>query len=94
MGIEAMQLCIVALVVPWLILMSDRPLYGLVRTGLAVLAMAAAVIWIVERVRSEESAAGGVVSTIAEHAYWLIPLLACLALLSRLQRKVAASPGT
>lgn len=94
LGIEAMQLCIVALVVPWLILLSDRPLYGPVRAGLAGLAMAAAVVWIVERIRSEESAAGSVVHNAAAHAHWLIPALACLALVSRLQRKVTAPPAT
>jgi hypothetical protein len=94
MGIEAMQVCIVVVVVPWLVLMSDRPLYGWVRAGLAVMAMAASVIWIAERTRSEESVAGSLVSNAAEHAYWLIPVMACTALLSRLQRKATAPPGT
>jgi uncharacterized membrane protein YidH (DUF202 family) len=89
-GIEAMQLCIVILTVPWLILMSDRPLYRPVRTALAVMAMAAAVTWITERIRSEESAAGNLVQNAAAHAGWLILVLAGLALLSRLQRKVTA----
>lgn len=49
-GIEAIQLCIVGLVVPGLILLSQARLYAPFRIGGAILAVIAALIWVIERV--------------------------------------------
>lgn len=48
-GIEAMQLFIILLIVPWLILLSQTAWYAAVRISGAVLAAIAALAWIVER---------------------------------------------
>jgi hypothetical protein len=48
-GIELMQLFIIALVVPWLILLSKTKAYKWIRISGAILAAIAAVFWVIER---------------------------------------------
>jgi hypothetical protein len=50
LGIEAMQLLIVTLTIPWLLLLSQTRFYTPFRIGGAVLAGIAAVVWAVERI--------------------------------------------
>lgn len=52
LGIELMQLLIIALIVPWLILLSRTKMYKPVRIVGAVISSVAAIVWIVERVNS------------------------------------------
>ena len=49
LGIEAMQLIVMMLVIPWFVLLSRTRFYPVVRIGGAVLAATAALGWIVER---------------------------------------------
>jgi len=49
-GIELMQLFVMAMVIPWLLLLSRTPFYKWVRVGGALFGGIAAVAWIVERV--------------------------------------------
>jgi len=55
LGIELMQLFVIALTVPWLILLSLTPGHRWVRVGGAVLAAVAAAGWIVNRVSGESN---------------------------------------
>ncbi len=50
LGIELMQIGVIALVIPWLILLSQTPLYPFVRITGGVLAGVAALVWVTERV--------------------------------------------
>jgi hypothetical protein len=49
LGIECMQLVVIALVIPWLILLSQTRFYDYIRIGGAVLTSVAAIWWIIER---------------------------------------------
>ncbi len=49
LGIEAMQILVVAAILPSLLIMSRTPAYGAVRTGGALFACVASLLWITER---------------------------------------------
>ena len=53
LGIELMQIFIIALVIPFLILLSRTPFYWIVRGGGAILATIAALGWVAERVSGQ-----------------------------------------
>ena len=53
LGIELMQVGIIALVIPWLILLSRTPAYRLIRSSGAMLAGVAALAWVAERVSGQ-----------------------------------------
>jgi len=55
LGIEMTQLFVIAITMPWLILLSLTPAHHYVRTGGAVLAAIAAVGWIANRVSGESN---------------------------------------
>jgi hypothetical protein len=61
LGIELMQLFVIALTIPWLMLMSSMRFYRLFRVAAALLASIAAVAWIVERVSGTPNAISGLV---------------------------------
>ncbi|MFT4024447.1 MAG: HupE/UreJ family protein [Flavihumibacter sp.] len=54
-GIECMQLLIVLLLMPWLILLSTTRVYTLFRVVLALLAAAAAIGWLTERISGHDN---------------------------------------
>jgi hypothetical protein len=49
-GIELMQLFVVAVTVPWLIILSKKTIYKPVRITGAVFASLAAIVWIIQRI--------------------------------------------
>ncbi len=55
LGIELMQLVVIAVTVPWLIWLSRTPAYRFIRMGGAVLAGIAALAWIVERYQGQSN---------------------------------------
>ena len=55
-GIEAMQLFIIALIVPWLILLSRTSFYSMVRIGGAIFSIIVALAWTIERVSGTPNA--------------------------------------
>ncbi|WP_233454721.1 HupE/UreJ family protein [Hymenobacter negativus] len=81
-GIELMQLFVIALTVPWLILLSRTPSYAAVRVAGAILAAVAAGAWIVERSSGQANLFAGVVGRVAQYAPWLLAALAVAALAS------------
>lgn len=82
LGIEAMQLFVVLITIPWLILLSQTLLYQYVRIGGAIISGIVAIAWILERVTQTPNFVSAFVNKIAEQAPWAIVILAVLALVS------------
>ncbi len=81
LGIELMQLLVIALTLPWLLLLSRTPAYGWVRVGGAALAALAAAGWLAERVSGRANGLGQAAVQVAAYAPYGLGLLAALALL-------------
>jgi hypothetical protein len=79
LGIEAMQLAVVAAVVPWLVWMSRSPLYGAVRVVGASLAGVAACGWVAERSFALPNGVEPMVSAVAAHPLVALAALAAVA---------------
>lgn len=90
-GIELMQLFVIAVTVPWLILLSQTPHYAAMRVGGAVAAAVAAVAWIAERVSAQANPLAVLVARVAQYAPWLLAGLALVAIVSYWRRKVSAT---
>jgi hypothetical protein len=71
LGIEAMQLAVVAATLPSLILMSRTRVYSFYRVGGAVFAGVAATGWIAERLAGLQSSVDMVVNDLALYAVWI-----------------------
>ncbi|RZK56687.1 MAG: HupE/UreJ family protein [Hymenobacter sp.] len=92
LGIELMQLFVIALTLPWLILLSRTTAYGWVRVGGAAVAALAAAGWVVERVSGRANGLGQAAVQVAAYAPYGLGLLAALALLlTWRQRQVAGA---
>jgi hypothetical protein len=71
LGIETMQLMVVAVTMPSLVLMSRTRAYPFVRVGGALFAGFASVGWIAERLLGVHNSVDVVVDGIAHHAVWI-----------------------
>ena len=71
MGIETMQLIVVAVTMPSLVLMSRTRAYLFLRIGGALFAGFASVGWIVERLLGVQSSVDVAVNSVAHHAVWI-----------------------
>jgi len=94
LGIELVQLAIVAAVVPSLLILSRYRLYAALRQALAYLGIAAAAAWIVNRTTG---LAEGVVATMEaamSHAAWLVAAAALLALVLVVQKHFVGKRST
>ncbi|WNG15507.1 HupE/UreJ family protein [Cystobacter fuscus] len=80
LGIEAMQLAVVAVTLPWLLVLSRSPVHALVRGAGACFAGVAAVGWIAERAFALQTPIVPFVEAIAGHALLGVALLAGLSL--------------
>lgn len=80
LGIEAMQLVVIALTIPWLMLLSRTPAYPTVRLSGALLAAVAAVAWVAERVTGQRNGLAEGVERVTEYAPYGLALLAALTL--------------
>lgn len=78
-GIEMMQLFVIALTVPWLILLSMTTFYKYVRITGALLAAFAAVVWIIERVSGTANSIGEFIQNISQYSHLGILALALIA---------------
>jgi len=81
LGIELMQLLVVACTVPWLLLLARTPSYEYVRGGGAVLAGLAASAWLVERLSGNGNVFTRALADAVPYAPWLLAALAIAALL-------------
>ncbi len=90
LGIELMQLLVVATTIPWLIILSRSVgIYNYVRITGALLAGVAAIGWIIERVTSKPNGISTFVLHAADYAKWLIVILAVLAFVSFLSKNIS-----
>ena len=71
LGIEAMQLLVVAMVLPALLLLSRGPLYRTIRTAGAAAAGAVSIGWMVERLWDVRVPVDGFVDAVARPAGWI-----------------------
>ncbi|PZP47601.1 MAG: hypothetical protein DI598_10845 [Pseudopedobacter saltans] len=80
-GIEIMQLSVVAIVFPWLLLLSRTPYYSYFRIGGAVLAVIASIAWILERSLNTPNAITEFIAEQYSKAIWLIVALAIVSVI-------------
>jgi hypothetical protein len=78
-GIEIMQLAVVAAAVPWLVLLARTRLYPAFRTAGSVFGAVAALGWIGQRAFGWSNPVGPSVEAAARHASWLLAGLAAVA---------------
>ncbi|MFT4102556.1 MAG: HupE/UreJ family protein [Burkholderiaceae bacterium] len=87
LGIELMQIAIVAVVFPLLLLMARTPRYAAVRVPLAAFAAVAAAAWLLERMSGTENALARWLEALPEHPLAVFAaLLATTAVVTRLGR--------
>ncbi len=90
LGIELMQLLVVAVTIPWLIILSrSLTIYTYLRIVGAIIAGIAAIGWIIERVTSQPNLISTFILNAGDYIKWLIVLLAVLAFLSFLSKKIS-----
>ncbi|MGC3982353.1 MAG: HupE/UreJ family protein [Steroidobacteraceae bacterium] len=98
LGIEAMQLLVVAAVLPWLLLLSRSRAYAWLRCTVAIAAVLAAAGWICERAIGVNNPLQPYIDFTTQHAAMGLMLLMMLALLLEAQRRLllreAPSPRT
>ena len=87
-GIELMQLTVVAVAVPWLLILARTPFYAVVRIPGAVVAGAAAVAWMLERALGWRNPIGPWVERVAAHPGWIVATLAGLSFAATLLDRV------
>jgi hypothetical protein len=80
LGIEAMQLIVVAATMPSLVLMSRTGAYPFVRVGGALFAGVASAGWIMERMFGVHNSVDVVVNVVAHHAVWIAAALFLISL--------------
>ncbi|GLU53684.1 hypothetical protein Dfri01_31450 [Dyadobacter frigoris] len=82
LGIELMQLFVIAAVFPWLIILSKSKLYSIIRISGAVFSTIAASGWMVERITQNPNFITVLTQRIVGHAPWLILFVAVAAIAS------------
>jgi hypothetical protein len=88
LGIELMQLLVVAVTIPWLIILSrSLAIYNYVRVIGALVAGIAALGWIIERATMRPNLISTFMLNAADYAKWLIVVLAVLAAFSYISNK-------
>ncbi len=90
LGIEAVQLSIVALVIPPLLVLSRARSFAWLRTGCATFTLLAALSWIVNRTTGAGGGAVAAIEMVVSHGLWGIAALYLLAL-GRLIRSTRAN---
>jgi len=96
LGIETMQLVVVAVTMPSLVLMSRTRAYGFLRIGGALFAGFASVGWIAERLFGVHNSVDVVVDVVAHHAVWIagalfLVSLSCWRLRNGFDQRVSAT---
>ena len=91
-GIELVQVLIIALTLPWLLLLARTPLYPPVRVAGAAAAALAALGWFGERV-GLSNPLGAAANALSPYAPWLLAGLAGLAVAAWLVQRLRRSPS-
>lgn len=94
LGIEAMQLAVIAATMPWLLLLGTTRGYPAFRVLAAGFAAAAAVGWMADRALGWANPIDPVVDALAFHAPWVVALLAAASLLAKVAQQVPLRHGT
>jgi hypothetical protein len=81
-GIELMQLFVIAIVIPWLMLMSRTTVYPVFRTAGAIFASIAALAWITERISSQPNLVTEAILRLTDYELWLVLAIAIFAIVS------------
>ena len=93
LGIETMQLVVVAATMPSLVLLSRTRAYSLLRIFGALFAAFASLCWIAERLLNVQTSIDALVNSIAHHSAWIAATLFLASLISwSLQRNAAFLP--
>jgi hypothetical protein len=93
LGIESMQLVVVATIMPSLVLMSRTRAYALLRIGGALFAGFASLGWIADRLFGLHTSVDVVVDSVAHHGLWIAALLLLTSLVCLLVRNVSFYDG-
>jgi hypothetical protein len=102
LGIEAFQLLLILVAMPWLVLLARSRIYAPFRTTGAVLTGIAAAAWFAERALGWDNPIAPVVESVASHALWLLAGLVLLtiaatvtedAMSARRPRQIACHSG-
>ena len=91
LGIELMQLLVIAMIMPSLILLARTPLYTGIRIFGATLATIAALGWLAERLLARGNTVTSLVEAVAGGGLWWVTGLACLALVATLWQRFKSS---
>ncbi|MBO2033524.1 HupE/UreJ family protein [Siccationidurans ginsengisoli] len=91
LGIELMQLFVIALTMPWLLLLARTAAYPVVRIGGAVLAGVASIAWLAERLLGQANPFTLLISRVVPYAPWLLGALALTALVSYWRMRTSAA---
>jgi hypothetical protein len=79
LGIELMQLLVVALTIPWLILLARTKFYSAVRIGGAIFGAVASLGWVAERALAIRNPIEPLINALASHPVVLVSILAAAA---------------
>jgi hypothetical protein len=82
LGIELMQLFIIAIIVPWLFILSYNNLYKGLRIAVAAVAAVASIGWMAERITGKPNVIGSVIMLAPGYATWLLVGLIVAAIMS------------
>ncbi len=93
LGIEAFQLLVILVAMPWLVLLAQSHVYGPVRIAGAVLTGVAAATWFLERAFDWSNPIGPFVETVAAHALWVLAGLVVLAVATSLRLPLKLRPS-
>ena len=91
LGIETVQLLVVAAVLPSFLLFAPTRWFGTVRVGGGVLAMVAATAWLVERWLGQANIVGALLERGFAQSLWLIAVLTVVGIIAR--RRMISKPA-
>lgn len=94
LGIELVQLAVVACVLPSLLLFARTRFYPAIRTGGAAFAGVAALAWIEERVTDAPNGLGDRIDALLGYAPWFVPIATLIAIAIHLSLRTGAPPPT
>ena len=93
LGIEAVQLLVILMTMPWLLLLARTPAYPPFRIVAACLTGVAALGWMAERALGWDNPVAPLVEQAAAHALWLVAGLAVLSVTASLAHNWGAERG-
>jgi len=93
LGIEAMQIAVIATTIPWFIIMSRTPWFGIVKNMLASVVSVAAIGWIMQRIAGVDNLISKTTDKLLLFSPWPILALALLSLILVVLEKYIKKPA-